>query len=273
MNTNRKGFTLVELLIVVVLASVVMGVLYQTIYTQSRAYRQADARIAVQQLTRTAVEALGFEFRELSATASANEGDSDIAAMDQTWIVVRAMRKMGITCLGAPGGTMTIYQLGEPFLAGDSLLIYAENEPQLASDDGWLRAHVDGVQSGAPGCNDWDGYPRYRLQVSAPTSAGTVLEGAPIRAFEWLRYEVVEVGGQWVLARRRGATVHPLIGPLADRSAIRFRYFNASGVETNQPSQVSRIQITARGVSNLGIDGVIGDTITTQVNLRNNRRF
>jgi prepilin-type N-terminal cleavage/methylation domain-containing protein len=272
MKTQRAGFTLVELLIVVVLGTVVMGVLYQTVLTQSRSYRQADARIATRQLTRATVEALGFELRELSASAQAAQGGADIAAMGTNWVRFRAMRTLGITCSGTPGGTMAVYELGEAFAESDSILVFADNDPQRASDDAWLLAEVLGATAGATGCDDWNGYPQATLTVSTPGAAGTVLEGAPIRAFQWVEYGVQQIDGVWVLARDLDGQVDPLIGPLAGADGIRFRYFDAAGAATTQPAQVSRIEITVRGSMILGADGVVTDSLTTQVFLRNNRR-
>jgi prepilin-type N-terminal cleavage/methylation domain-containing protein len=273
MIRNRQGFTLVELLIVLVLASVVMGVLYQTVATQGRAYRQSDARISAQQLTRAISEVLAFEFRELSASAPLDQGDSDIADMGSNWINIRALRKLGITCTGAPGGNMVVYELGEPFMRADSLLIFAENEIAMGSDDAWLRARALNVSSGGSGCPDaWNGYPIATLNVSSSVPDGIVRAGAPVRAFEWLHYEVIQHNGQWVFARRRGNVVDPLIGPLLDEHGVAFRYLDANGAGTTVPAEVTRIELTVRGASNMGIDGIVGDSIITQVMLRNNRR-
>ncbi|HUF75760.1 MAG TPA: prepilin-type N-terminal cleavage/methylation domain-containing protein, partial [Longimicrobiales bacterium] len=66
MTRDRRGFTLVELLVVVVLGSLVLMAALQVLITNQRTYAAQNAVITSQQSTRIALEVLVNELRELS---------------------------------------------------------------------------------------------------------------------------------------------------------------------------------------------------------------
>src|SRR5205807_10016442 len=89
MRLTRRGFTLVELLVALVLLSVVTAALYRVLVNNQRLYQAQTQRIDLQQNIRAAANILPAEFRELDAS------DGDIQAMSATSINIRAMRWLG----------------------------------------------------------------------------------------------------------------------------------------------------------------------------------
>ena len=71
MTRNRKGFTLVEMLVVTVLGALVLAAALQVLITNQRTYSAQSATIAGQQSTRIALELLGKSRPGSSRPASA----------------------------------------------------------------------------------------------------------------------------------------------------------------------------------------------------------
>jgi len=272
MNRPRSaGFTIVELLVVTVLAAVILGAIYQTITVQERSYRQTGAIIATQQTMRTALDVLEAELREVSAAG----GDLFMARPES--IGFRAFRAIGFVCRAdIPGLKLDVWELGEPFTAGggaDSVIVFIENDPAIGTDDQWQTTKISSVSTAD--CPDWNGYPERRLNLSGGSIAG-IRPGAPIRSFRRLTYGIQQIGGRWVLARRDPVQgTDALVGPLAppSDSGLAFRYFDANGNPTTNPAAVARIWIMVKGrTPGTGLLGstAYGDSLFTQLFLRNN---
>lgn len=272
MNRARSaGFTIVELLVVTVLAAVVLGAIYQTITVQERSYRQTGAIIATQQTIRSALDILEAELRE----ASAADGDLFLARPES--VGFRAYRSIGFVCnADVPGLKLDIWELGEPFTVGsgaDSVIVFIENDPAISTDDAWRPSKIAGVSTAD--CPDWNGYPERRLNLAGGNIAG-IRPGAPVRSFRRLTYGIQQIGGRWVLARRdptQGTAA--LVGPLAPPadSGLVFRYFDAAGNPTTTPTAVARIAVLVKGRTpgaTLRGNTTYGDSLFTQLFLRNN---
>src|SRR5690606_28501332 len=80
MNGRARGFTLVELMVVVLLSSMIMASIYQMVVMQERTSRDRTAIIDTQQTARTGVTILSNELKEISAV------DGDIVAATETSI-------------------------------------------------------------------------------------------------------------------------------------------------------------------------------------------
>ena len=95
---DRRGFTLVELIIVAVLGAVVVGSTYEIMLSSQRAYTVQTAQIQGQQTVRAGIAILFSELREMS------RAEGDILTMGSDRIEVRAMRAFGLVCgVGAAG--------------------------------------------------------------------------------------------------------------------------------------------------------------------------
>ena len=95
----RRGYTLIELLIALVLLGMVSGAIYKVLVNNQRLYLAQTQQIDLQQNMRAAAAILPAEFRELDAA------DGDIRAMSATSIRIRAMRLLGWACLTPPLGS------------------------------------------------------------------------------------------------------------------------------------------------------------------------
>src|SRR3989441_2935151 len=109
----RRGFTMVELLVALVLLGLVSAALYRVLVNNQRLYMAQTQRIDLSQNIRAAGSILPAEFRELDAS------EGDITAMSATSISIRAMRWLGFACNvpglgGALNGVSLIVRGGAP---------------------------------------------------------------------------------------------------------------------------------------------------------------
>ena len=289
---GRRGFTLVELMIAIVLLGIFSAGLYKVLLNNQRTFAAQTQRIDLQQNIRAAASILPAEFREMDA------GDSDIVAMDSASITFRAMRQLGFICLapvlGAAGNiTFTVRQAPmygnrQTFTAGDSLLIYYEGNPASRSDDQWVRGGV--VSSANLNCPAPDNKPGFQLVVtmrpwpaSAPNVVGAITSGSPLRRFDVVKYYVAQSGTDnfWYLTQQvNGATGQPLVGPLSGATGLALTYYDSTGTTaTADRTMVALIGIKVRARTTQLIrqanDAALAykqDSITVQVAVRNNPR-
>lgn len=278
MNSRSPGYTLVEILIVVFITALVMGAVYETLAVQQRSYRKQTSIVASRQTSRTTLDLLTAELREVSATSG------DLLAAAPESVTFRSFQKIGVVNdIGA--STLDVWRLGRPFEEGDSIVVYTNTgDPSTTTDDQWAIGRLaQGQQpvTGVPCAQAWDPYPCDRLPVEG-IPINVVDLGAPVRAFRPVTYGIYQVDGRWVLGRHgAGEPVVALVGPLAEPGAggFRLRYFTAAGTELQPPlsaamrAQVDRIDIQVRGWG--PVNAPAGqqeyvDSLTAQVRLRGN---
>src|SRR6266550_4978932 len=158
MSRGRRGFTMIELLVALVLLGIVSAALYRVLVNNQRLYMAQTQRIDLSQNIRAAGSILPAEFRELDAS------EGDITAMSATSISIRAMRWLGFACTppvlgGALNGTSLIIRggaPGQPLFYGargidnskDSLLIYYDGNVNSRADDFWAVASITAAPNG-----------------------------------------------------------------------------------------------------------------------------
>src|SRR2546422_7731365 len=135
---GRRGFTMVELLVALVLLGLVSAALYRVLVNNQRLYMAQTQRIDLSQNIRAAGSILPAEFRELDAS------EGDITAMSATSISIRAMRWLGFACNvpglggalnavsvvvrgGAPGQPPVFCAPGIAYTKGSGLIYYDSN--------------------------------------------------------------------------------------------------------------------------------------------------
>jgi len=277
MQSRRDGFTLVELLIVLVLGSLVLGAVYQTVVTQQRATRQTYAIIETQQNTRIGLELLASDLREISAT------DRDLVAAEANAIRYRAMRKAGIVCAKDGGGSwIDVAVIGEAFVRDDSVLIFNDGaNPNSAVDDTWLPARVTGVSSGS--CPGFPGAPAIN-RLTTGLSLSTIQRGAPVRSFTHTGYRLVDEAGGGVLYRMQGADSVVVLDGLRTvaQDGLRLLYWDTAGAAipytslASRLNEVGRIQLKLTGTAvggGTGSERMFTDSLVTMVYLRGNRKI
>lgn len=286
--TNRRGFTLVELMIALVLTGAVGTAIYQLLVSNQRVYREQTERVQVNDHARTAIVMLPSELRELDAGDPAG---SDVVAMTASSLTYKAMRGLYVLCQPPNTGALQItvdnaqsYGIRGLDAAQDSILLFAENDPDTRGDNAWL--HVD-VTSSTTGTACPGGTASLTLQLGGVTAAalGGVLDGSPLRTFEVTQVLLYNdgTGTQWLGGRRyqkasgtwSGAL--PILGPLSN-AGLQLAYYDSLGAVTAVPSRVMRVGITVQSRSSrtvrrpAGMDYLLQDLLT-HVSLRNNPTF
>jgi prepilin-type N-terminal cleavage/methylation domain-containing protein len=290
MNARAQGFTLVEILVVTLLSALIMGSIYQMVVMQDKTTRNQYAIVETNQNARTAIAILSADLKEISAVAG------DVIAADSVSITFRALRKAGIAC-AAPGGagtTLDVHELGAAFIAGDSVLVFAEGaNASSALDDTWVISRLSNVAAltvvNCGGLNPFQATGWRRLTMNGAV-LGTVTTGALVRSFNSTRYRLTN-NGEWGQLLRQEATAPNWIATetaVLDRLAtiegggLRFRYFNAAGNQiayntlNANLNNIMRVQVkvTGKSASSVGKTGSnrYTDSLVTTVYLRGNFR-
>lgn len=291
---NRRGLTLVELLVALVLMGVVSLSIYRVLSNNERIYQAQTQRIDLQQNVRAAVNILPAEFRELDAS------EGDITAMSGTAISIRAMRQLAIVCttpvLGIGNPVLTIRT--NPFFgtrdfntATDSILVYYEGDQASRDDDSWIRGRITAIAAGdCPGGAVADGrtittalsFGTYTTTGGVVgnqlNSTGRIASGAPIRGFERVTYRLYQAAdGKYYIGLQNSSGTQPLIGPVLS-NGFALAYYDSTGAATNVPARVASIEFTVRAQTAQPVRSGSAlvypiDSVTTRVSLRNNKRF
>jgi prepilin-type N-terminal cleavage/methylation domain-containing protein len=253
--TTRRGFTLVELLVGLILLLAVGAVTYQLLVNTQRVSRSQSQRIGMQDNGRSGSFIIASELRELgydqitatsllaiTAKIPANlltvGTNSDLRAIGPDSITYRAPRGLGYTCnltvtAGTTADAVVInkdldarkWQAYRSLTTTDSLMLFLENDPKTAADDMWLTVGLTAAQS-AQNCPNGDPGIRFRIQIPAALNitATDLLNqaplGNPVRAFELMQMRSYASNGQvWLGMRARpltaGTTIEPVLGPLS----------------------------------------------------------
>lgn len=287
----RRGYTLIEILVALVLLGIVSAGVYKVLVNNQRIYTAQTQRIDLQQNIRAAAAILPAEFRQLDAA------EGDITALGPDSIRMRAIRQLAFICAAPPLGSgigqlaltirqTPIYGNRQTFAVGDSLLIYWEGDPANRSDDTWLPALIQQAP-GTGTCSD--GAPAFTLTLQPGWMAGTqfnitgaITNGSPVLRFNSLLYRsYADASGTWWLGVQNlgsSGSIQPLVGPLIGSNGVAFSYFDSAGVATTVPTQVAQIQIVLRARTALPVRDGTGplaykvDSAVTWVALRNNPR-
>ena len=285
MNSRSEGFTLAEIMIVVLLSSIIMGSIYQMIVMQDKTTREQYAVIETQQNARTALAVMTADLKEISAV------DGDVLGATETSISFRALRKGAFVC-NVGLNTIDVAELGAPFVVGDNVLIFSEGaNANSAADDSWLNRQVSAVDAlASTSCtgNPFGAVGWRRLLLSLPPT--NVQQGALVRSYTPMRYRISD-NGEWGQLMRRVA--EPPLGTAVESAIIdrlsstaegglQLRYFNAAGTQipvanlATNLNNIMRVQVKVRGkaVTSVATTGSnrYQDSLVTTVFLRGNFR-
>jgi prepilin-type N-terminal cleavage/methylation domain-containing protein len=289
MKARREGFTLVELLVVVVIGTVVLGAVYRTVAVQEAANRQQLATATTAQNMRVALAVLTNDLREVSATGG------DVLEATSTSIRFRSMRKAGIICTKDYGGSAAwavVVAYGDTFAIADSIMLFRDGPNRTSSeDDSWAPARVSSTQT-TTSCLGHSVGNRRRINFPNGTVAAAD-SGGLVRSFAHVGYRLVSTstggtlfrieksatstGGAWPLSVPATDSV-AVVESLAGGGGLALRYYDADGTQLNPATAalraaIMRIEVKVSASAIGGASGarrVFTDSLVSQVYLRGN---
>jgi prepilin-type N-terminal cleavage/methylation domain-containing protein len=298
-TTTRRGFTLVELMVALVLMTMVGGVTYQLLLNTQRVSRAQSLHADLQDNVRLGALVVANELREVgydnisaailaAECAGAPASNPDLMLAEPGRVQYKAMRGIGFVCsIGANQIVVKAasYQGIRGPTTTDSVAVYVEDKSNTNADDVWIHGKITAVANQ----NCPDGKAGTKLTVTYPAweagkVAGRVVLGGPVRVFEPMEIRYYAAGGKSWLGMRSlstGEEIQPILGPLADeigdQRGFTLTYLDVNNAPTAVLDNVRSIGVTLKGVTSAPIrpTGYGGNTavdslqLTTRVALRN----
>jgi prepilin-type N-terminal cleavage/methylation domain-containing protein len=282
----RRGITLPEMMVVLVLLSLVVGGLMTVLVRQQRFYTGTSEIIQAKGSARQAIDLLSSELRGIStSTRGGAPNNVDIYAMSDTSLTFRSQFGASVVCsmdptrtiITLPPRTMAAQNALTSFLydarAGDSVFVFDQGAQQGTADDRWWRVAL----ARDPGVGPCPVAPAGFTASAAEAAQGieitltgalapTTVIGAPIRFFRPASYSLYQpTGGEWWLGYfscpgNVCTARQPVSGPyrpyagVGGANGLTFAYFDSTGAITADPRQVARIDIVARSQSQYNLD-------------------
>lgn len=279
---NRRGFTLIEIMMALTMMLIVMGAVYQLILSTQRLSRGQAERVSLQSNVRIGSLVVLSDLRELNTVAGGSADQNDILAIAATGITYRAMRGIGFICQAPTATQIRISRSSfsgyrDPQADRDSLYVFIDGDPDTESDDAWLPLAITAVST-TTACPGTMGA---GITLSTPNTASLVglATGTPVRFYEVMEIKLHQADGKsWLGARSvsAGEPMQPVLGPLADGDGFLLNYFDAAGGVTADRTAIKSIRVTVRGISDeaihAGIESsptYVQEELVSQVGLRN----
>lgn len=262
---SKRGFTLVELMVALVIAGILVAIIFQFLVGQVRFSRLQTAREEVQQNARIAVDVISSDLRAV--------GRQGIVAAGSDAIAFRTPRAWGLVC-GYSGGSLAVIfpAAAVPALktGSDQLTIGAATYPVTdVTSDGTNAANVCNTNV-KPIPVAAASERRARLYDGAPSG---LLPRQDVYVYDQVAYDVggstvTGIPGLWI--RRNG---QPLVGPLPASVGLSLVYQDSLGNTLPNPpnlNAIARVRVVVRANSQAKFNNQAqNDTDSTIVYLRN----
>ena len=301
LGRSRPGFTLAEMLVVMVLLTIVGGSLMSVLSKQQRFYRGVSDLGDLRSQLRQAQAVMSSDIRGMSTIRG------DIVTMSDSSMDFRYTIGSSIVCTKSPsivtlppttlqsGNTLTSW-IQQPAV-GDSVWIFDEgNNTSASTDDLWQPFRITSFLPTPGACPP----PTYTALPDAinnsytmtldHTMSNTILIGAAMRFVRRAHYSLYQATNTspWYLgytcsACGTGGTIQPIAGPFnaftevttPDTSGLRFTYFASTGAITSNTTEVARINVVIRGHTRGYLNvpglkqGIYMDSVRTDIAVRN----
>jgi len=266
MNRSRDGFTLVELLVVMVLVTILSAVVGRVMINGLRVSQAQMVQAGLQSNVRVGGLVVPLELREIGydSNITTNAVTSDIEVMGNDHIQFLAMRGLGLTC-GTPA--LNELRIQKPAMSyrpprlNDGFLFFVENDPNTGLDDQWIPLAVTAIDynslCGADSAIALTmGIPQVAPMVNLALSQ--IFVGGPVRFFERVRFGAfVDADGLTYLGARSVSlgegSYRAVAGPIDPANGLRFRYFNRAGAvldpATANPVNARLVELTLQGLT------------------------
>lgn len=241
---GRPGFTLAELLLVLVLGCIALGIASTVGVRLQRDLSSESARVAVDEQLAGAAEVLPIDFRALSPSA----GDIVAAGARDTSLDVRATIGSAIVCSSVPGTINIAFHRGgggqiiAPRAApGDTLWLLVDAD----QGERWRPAPISALRRADGVCDALDATAEQvvdRSHLWAADIHDSILAqpGAALRITRPERFSIYRASdGQWYVGLRSWNSglrayngVQPIAGPFRSPSSprgTRLTYFDSAG--------------------------------------------
>ncbi len=248
--SRRRGFTLVETLVTLVVAGIVLTAVYKVIMAQSRSYGRQHEASDVHNTLRAAGSLLSSEIRHAAAA------DGDLVAIGPNSLTLRASVGSGIIC--RVHGSQPRYGLVE--VSGEIEESGADSILVLAGGGDWRALAVGAATSAASlavtPCVWASGEAAeagVEVVVANPNDTAGIAVGSPVVLFRVVEYGLYQENNEWWFGRKISASsdhdvlTGPLVAP--QQGGLEFKYRDTGGGVTNDPAAVAMVDIVLRAKS------------------------
>lgn len=244
---SRRGFTLPELLVGLVLLSVLGLIMVRTGVSGERSTRLASAAAQLERSFDTALDFLDSELADVGTDAAT----TDFLRMGPDTLTWRATRGLGLACQVAATEVRLLQDQWSgsrlPQAGRDSLLLYAGSDSSRTDSVTWFALPVLGVSAATCGAA-----PALLLQTTLDTALilpHRLPALVPVRVFEVMEARLYSSLGAWWFGARSvsaGEVIQPLAGPLSS-GGLRFAYLDSAMQPVGSPALVRSISVVVRG--------------------------
>jgi prepilin-type N-terminal cleavage/methylation domain-containing protein len=300
MPTRHRGFTLTEMLFVLVIFGLVAGATMRIIVRQQKFYASTTDLIAMRNALRDVSEAVPSDLRGISSVGNDIYQMTDSSIKFRLATGISVICSIGVTRLTAviPPTTLSTNSAITTWITapttGDTAFVYNEGASTATTDDSWQQTPVTAALA-VGSCPTASGYTTTSTEAAAAQTitfgtalAANVVTGSVIRFYRTAKYSLYQPAGSsaWYLGYQDcpGATcssIQPVAGPYlaystsAASTGLRFVYRDSTGAVTATPALVARIDIIAKAQTEQPIrmpgrpEAYFSDSVVVTVALRN----
>ena len=290
----RRGFSLIELMVILALSAMVIGGLTSVLVRQQRFYRGTADLIETRSQIRQAAGIIPSDLRGVSTIGG------DILEITDTSMVFWATIGQAVTCVGVPGTNVlvvppqvlannnTLASFTMTPTLGDTVWVYENGATDAAANDHW---HAYGIMAAPTPTTQMCATLVGGVDLSASRLSFVLSEaldndveiGNPVRFVRRTRYSLYRASdGGWYLgycSPACGGAPQPIAGPFlpagSGTSGVSFSYTDANGAATAVPANVAQVSVVVRGKTRGVVDmggyknTQVGDSLRFSVAIRN----